>query len=183
MVSEWLYTALVGAFALERLAELRVSNRNAARSLEAGGREHGRGHYPPMVALHSGLLAGCLAEVHALSRPFVPVLGAPMLALALASQGLRWWVIRTLGWSWTTRVIVVPGMERVRRGPFRWLRHPNYLAVAVEGAALPLVHGAWITALVFTALNAALMLVRIRCEEEALRAATTPSSDEAGAGS
>src|SRR5690606_13503707 len=91
-----------------------------------------------------------------------------MLALALGSQGLRWWCIRTLGPRWNTRVIVVPGMPLVDGGPYWWLRHPNYVAVVVEGVALPLAHSAWLTALVFTAANAWLLTVRTRTENRAL---------------
>ena len=91
-----------------------------------------------------------------------------MLALVLASQALRWWCIATLGRQWNTRVIVVPGLPRVTGGPYRFLSHPNYVAVVVEGFALPLVHSAWITALVFTVLNAVLLTVRIRVENAAL---------------
>ncbi|MGW4382149.1 isoprenylcysteine carboxyl methyltransferase family protein [Kitasatospora sp. NPDC004531] len=163
------YTLLVSLVAVERLAELLVARRNAAWSLARGGVEYGRRHYPPMVALHTGLLAGCLLEVACAERPFVPVLGWPMLALALAAQGLRWWCIRTLGPRWNTRVIVVPGLPLVAGGPYRWLRHPNYLAVVVEGLALPLVHSAWVTALGFTLLNSLLLHTRLRCEDAALR--------------
>ena len=97
-----------------------------------------------------------------------------MLVLVLASQALRWWCIATLGRRWNTRVIVVPGLAPVRSGPYRLLSHPNYVAVVVEGLALPLVHAAWITALVFTVLNAALLTVRIRSENQAL--ATLPAA-------
>ncbi len=122
-----------------------------------------------MVALHTGLLLACLAEVWLLDRPFLPWLGWPMLVLVVASQALRWWCIATLGPRWNTRVIVVPGLPLVARGPYRWLHHPNYVAVVVEGFALPLVHSAWITALVFTVLNAVLLLAfRIPCENRAL---------------
>ncbi|WP_069735984.1 isoprenylcysteine carboxyl methyltransferase family protein [Streptomyces sp. EN27] len=162
------YTALVLAAAAERLAELVVARRNTRWSLARGGVESGRGHYPAMVALHTALLAGCLAEVHLADRPFPPVVGWAMVAAVVAAQALRWWCIRTLGPRWNTRVIVVPGLPRVTGGPYRWLSHPNYVAVAAEGLALPLVHGAWVTALVFTTLNTALMAVRIRCEDEAL---------------
>jgi methyltransferase len=124
-----------------------------------------------MVALHTGLLVGCAVEVVALDRPFLPWLGWPMLALVVASQALRWWCIRTLGVRWNTRVIVVPGLPLVTGGPYRWLRHPNYVAVVVEGIALPLVHTAWITAVLFTALNIPLLAVRLRCEEAALATA------------
>jgi len=107
----------------------------------------------------------------------VPWLGWPMLALVLASQGLRWWCIATLGERWNTRVIVVPGLPLVRRGPYRWLAHPNYVAVAVEGVALPLVHTAWVTAVAFTVLNAWLLLAfRIPAEERALRLADAPGA-------
>ncbi|MEU0298238.1 isoprenylcysteine carboxyl methyltransferase family protein [Streptomyces sp. NPDC006175] len=162
------YTALVLAVAVERLAELSVAMRNARWSLAQGGTEAGRGHYPVMVALHTGLLAACLAETWLAGRPFVPWAGWAMVAVVVLAQGLRWWCVRTLGRRWNTRVIVVPGLPLVTGGPYRWLRHPNYVAVAAEGAALPLVHGAWVTAVLFTVLNAALMTVRIRCEDGAL---------------
>jgi methyltransferase len=172
MRSRWLFTALIAGVALERLLELRISKRHAAWSFARGGQEHGRGHYPVMVALHTGLLFGAVAEVWLARRRPAPATAATALALATASQGLRWWVIRTLGPMWCTRVIVVPGLERVRRGPFRFLTHPNYVAVVVEGAALPLVHGAKLTAAGFTLANALLLRTRIRCEERALAALT-----------
>ncbi|GAB3105600.1 isoprenylcysteine carboxyl methyltransferase family protein [Isoptericola nanjingensis] len=171
-MSAALYAALVLATGLERLAELVVSARHARWSFARGGVESGRGHFPAMVALHTGLLVACVVEVLVADRPFLPWLGWPMLALVLASQGLRWWCIATLGERWNTRVIVVPGLPLVRRGPYRWLAHPNYVAVVVEGVALPLVHTAWVTALAFTVLNAWLLLgFRIPAEERALRAA------------
>ncbi|MFC8597634.1 isoprenylcysteine carboxyl methyltransferase family protein [Isoptericola sp. NPDC057191] len=170
-----LYVALVAATALERLAELVVSARNARWSFARGGAESGRGHFPAMVALHTGLLVACVVEVVALDRPFLPWLGWPMVVLVLASQGLRWWCITTLGPRWNTRVIVVPGLPLVHGGPYRWFRHPNYVAVVVEGFALPLVHSAWLTAVAFTVLNAWLLLgFRIPSEERALRLADGP---------
>ncbi|GHE37712.1 isoprenylcysteine carboxylmethyltransferase family protein [Streptomyces thermocarboxydus] len=162
------YTLLVLAVAAERLAELVVARRNAAWTRARDGVEHGRGHYPAMVVLHTGLLAGCLLEPLLAGRPFLPALGWPALALALLAQALRWWCITTLGPYWNTRVIVVPGARLVGAGPYRFLRHPNYVAVVVEGAALPLVHSAWITATVFTLADAVLLTVRIRCENAAL---------------
>jgi methyltransferase len=162
------FTALVALVGVERLAELVVSNRNAAWSMERGGRESGRGHYPVMVVLHTGLLVGMLVEAW-LVRPNVPAaLAGTMLALVVASQALRWWCITTLGPRWNTRVIVVPGLPLVASGPYRVFRHPNYVAVVVEGVALPLVHAAWVTALVFTVANAALLTVRLRAENDAL---------------
>ena len=166
------YALLIAAIAVERLAELVVSKRNWAWSRERGGVEFGAGHYPVMVVLHIGLLAGCLAEVFAFGRPFIPVLGWPMLAVVLAAQVLRWWCISTLGHQWNTRVIVVPGAPRVTGGPYRLIPHPNYVAVVIEGIALPLVHSAWITALVFTALNAQLLRTRIKVENSALASLT-----------
>lgn len=163
------YVVLVVLVGFERVAELVVSLRNAKWSFAQGGVESGRGHYPFMVVLHTGLLAGCLVE--ALERPFIPLLGWTMFAVVLLSQGLRWWCITVLGRQWNTRVIVVPGLRLVARGPYRWLRHPNYVAVVAEGIALPLVHTAWVTALVFTVLNIPLLAVRIRTEEAALNAA------------
>jgi methyltransferase len=171
VVSEVLYTVLVGFVAVERLAELVVAKRNMAWSLERGGRESGFAHYPFMVVLHTGLLAGCLLEVWLGHRSFQAALGWPMLALVVGSQALRWWCICTLGRQWNTRIVVVPGMPRITDGPYRLLSHPNYVAVVVEGLALPLVHDAWLTAIVFSGLNAALLTVRIRAEDVALRAA------------
>ncbi|WP_031046291.1 isoprenylcysteine carboxyl methyltransferase family protein [Streptomyces sp. NRRL F-5650] len=162
------YTLLVLAVAAERVAELVVARRNAAWTLARAGIEHGRGHYPVMVALHTGLLVCCLLETLLADRPFLPALGWPMLALALLAQILRWWCVATLGPYWNTRVIVVPGARLVGAGPYRFLRHPNYVAVVVEVAALPLVHSAWLTATVFTAANAFLLSVRLRCENTAL---------------
>jgi methyltransferase len=164
------YVVLVGAVALERLAELVVSKRNLAWSRARGGSEYGAGHYPAMVVLHTGLLVACCVEAITLHRPFLAWLGIPMLAVVLAAQGLRWWCIATLGHQWNTRVVVVPGAMRVTGGPYRLIAHPNYVAVVTEGIALPLVHTAWITALVFTVLNAALLATRIRIENQALAA-------------
>lgn len=166
-----IYTVLVLAVGVERLTELVVAKRNLAWALARGGRETGFSHYPVMVVLHTGLLAGCLLEVWLGDRPFLPGLGWPMFAVVLAAQALRWWCIRTLGPQWNTRVVVVPGMPLVQGGPYRVFRHPNYVAVVAEGVALPLVHSAWITALVFTVANAVLLTVRIRVENRALVAA------------
>lgn len=168
MTSAVLYSVLVGLMALERLAELVIAKNNLRWSRQRGGYEVGFGHYPFMVVLHTGLLAGCLLEVWLGGRPFLPTLGWPMLAFVVGSQALRWWCIRTLGRQWNTRIVIVANLTRVTGGPYRWLSHPNYVAVVVEGAALPLVHSAWITALVFTGLNAALLRVRIRRENDAL---------------
>lgn len=162
------YTVLLLAVAGERVAELIVSQRHLRWARERGGVESGQGHYPAMVVLHIALLVGCLAEVHALDRPFVGWLGWSMLVVVAAAQALRWWCIASLGPQWNTRVVVVRGLPLVHTGPYRWLRHPNYVAVVAEGVALPLVHSAWLTAVVFTVLNAGLLTVRIRCENGVL---------------
>ncbi|MDN3250409.1 MULTISPECIES: isoprenylcysteine carboxylmethyltransferase family protein [unclassified Streptomyces] len=162
------YSLLVLAVAAERVAELAVARRNAAWTLARAGVEYGRGHYPVMVVLHTALLACCLLEPVLAQRTFLPALGWSMLALAVLAQALRWWCIATLGPYWNTRVIVVPGARLVGAGPYRFTHHPNYVAVVLEIAALPLVHSAWLTATAFTLANAALLTVRVRCENTAL---------------
>jgi methyltransferase len=167
-----LFTVLVVLVALERLVELAVSKRNLRWSKEHGGVEYGHSHYPYMVALHVFLLVGCLVEVWVWQKPLIPALSIAMLVLVIASQALRWWCIATLGKRWNTLVVIVPGMPRVTGGPYRWLSHPNYVAVVIEGIALPMVGFAWVTALVFTILNIPLLAVRLRVENAAL--ATLP---------
>ncbi len=166
------YALLIGAVAAERLAELALSNRNRAVSRAHGGVEFGGGHYPAMVTLHTGLLAGCLIEPIASHRPFIPALGWPMLVIAVAAQALRWWCITTLNYQWNTRVIVIPGADRIIGGPYRFVPHPNYVAVIIEGVALPLVYTGWITALSFSILNGWLLSTRIRVENAALASLT-----------
>lgn len=172
MSMQW-YDLLVLAVALERVAELAVAARNRRWSMARGGVETGRQHYPAIVLLHTGLLAGALAEVHVLDRRTPPALAVPLVGAVLAAQGLRWWCIRTLGPQWNTRIIVVPGRNRVATGPYAYLRHPNYVAVAAEGVALPLAGGAWLTAALFTLLNTPLLWWRVRVEERALTALAT----------
>ena len=154
---------VVALVALERIAELLYARRNTRALLEAGGVEVGGGHYPLIVALHAGWLAAILATV-----PADAPLSVPLLALFVALQGFRAWVLLSLGRYWTTRVITVPGAPLVRRGPYRFLRHPNYVVVVAEIAVLPLTFGAWAVALVFSALNACLLAWRISVENQAL---------------
>jgi methyltransferase len=162
------YYLLILAVGLERLAELVLSKRHARWALANGGKEFGHGHYPVMVLIHTLLLVGCVVEVAVLHRPFLPRVGWPMFAVVLLSQGLRWWCVASLGRRWNTLVIVLPGVPLVTRGPYRWLRHPNYVAVVAEGLALPLIHSAWLTALGFTLANAFVLSLRIRAENAAL---------------
>lgn len=168
-MSSLFYIILVLAQSAERLFELRIARRNAAWARERGGVEFGAGHYPVMVLLHTGFLAACLAEALLLETqaPLPLALGA--LVAVLLTNALRYWVIATLGPQWNTRVLCVPGGKRITHGPFRWLKHPNYLAVAVELFALPLVGGAWRTALVFGGANLLLLAWRLRIEERALQ--------------
>jgi len=166
-----IFWVLLGVIACERVAELVVSARHAKALLGRGGVEYGFSHFPVMIAAHVGLIAGCVLEPLLGGRSFLPALGFPMLALTVLANVLRWWCITTLGERWTARVIVLPGAPLVRSGPYRWFAHPNYAAVIVEGFALPLTGSAWITAIAFTVLNAALLTVRIRCEVGALAAA------------
>ena len=170
--SRWLFTGLVALVALERLFEMWIAGRNRRRLLEAGGFEVGQTHYPWMVLLHSTFLVSALLEVWYLDRPLIPPLATSMIVLVASSMALRYWVMATLGERWTTRIVLLPGEPRITTGPFRCLRHPNYLAVVVEIAALPLVHTAWLTSLVYSLLNSALLRTRIRVEDEALDQAT-----------
>lgn len=172
MSGQWAFTLLIALVAVERVAELVVSKRNLRWSAEQGGVEFGRGHYPFMVVLHVGLLVGALVEVWVWPTPMIAWLFWTMLALVIASQALRWWCISTLGRRWNTRIVIVPGLPRVTGGPYRYLSHPNYVAVIIEGFALPMVGFAWVTAIMFTVLNLPLLAVRIRAENAAL--ATLP---------
>lgn len=168
MVTRDAYTLFILVLALERCFELWLSRRNAAWAKRAGAVEYGAGHLVWMKLLHTSFFFGCIGEVWGLDRPFIPVLGFTCLAVALLAQGLRYWTIATLGRRWNVAVLVLPGVPAVASGPFRFLRHPNYLAVVAEGVAVPLMHSAFITAGVFTLLNAVLLSVRIGCEERAL---------------
>jgi methyltransferase len=175
-----LFLGVIGAVALERLGELALSLRNLRWARERGGVEAGRGHYPWMVALHTALLAAAPLEVWYFHRRWIPSLGWTMLALVMATMALRYWAIAALGRRWNTRVVIVPGEPPVLGGPYRFLRHPNYLAVVLEIAALPLIHAAWLTALLFSLANAWILRVRIAAEEKALNAASDYESAFAG---
>jgi methyltransferase len=169
VTSQVLYGSLVLAVAIERLFELRIAARNRRTALAKGGTEFGARHFPAMSAMHTAFLISCVAEVVLLDRPLYIPLAAVSLTCVIAAQVLRYWCIATLGPRWNVRVIVVPGMALATDGPYRFLRHPNYVAVVIEVLALPLVHTAWLTAIVFSLLNAAMLTVRIRVEEAALQ--------------
>jgi methyltransferase len=153
---------LLALVTAERLAELWLARRNTAALIAAGAHEAAPEHYPLIVLLHAAWLAGLwwLARDHPLQYAW--------LGLFLALQGLRVWTLATLGRRWTTRIIVVPGERLVARGPYRFIRHPNYLVVVGEIACLPLALRAPLFALVFSLANAALLWIRIRAENAAL---------------
>lgn len=162
----WLAAWLV-VLAVQRVGELALSARNARGLLARGAREHGGEHFPYMVALHALFPLALAAEVlwgGARPGPLAPL----WLGLWLAAQGLRYSAIRALGERWSVRVLVLPGAPLVSRGPYRWLRHPNYVAVALEFLAAPLLFGAWRTAIAFSLADLVVLGVRIRCEERAL---------------
>jgi methyltransferase len=168
MVTRWLFTGLVLAVLVQRMLEARVSRRNAQRMLAAGGREYARGQFLAMVVLHPSWLAAMLIEVWMFDRQPHPFVAAVGLAALLAGQTLRILAIRTLGPRWSARIITVPNAEPVTGGIYRYLRHPNYVGVVLEIAGLPLVHGAWVTAIVASIANALVLLARIPAEEAAL---------------
>ncbi len=168
VISLGAYLAIVAALALERVFHLGLASRNARRAFAMGAVERGRGHYPAMAAFHALFLFSAAAEAIVLKRPFPGALGWTALGGALGAQALRYWSIASLGARWNTRIIVFPGMPPISRGPYRFVRHPNYLAVIVEVACVPLIHGCWLTAVVFSIGNAVLLRVRIREEEAAM---------------
>jgi methyltransferase len=157
----------VSVVALQRLFELVLARANERKARALGAVEWGQGHYPFVVALHILWLVSTLVE-GLLRGPDFPAYWLVPLALFLLVQPLRYWAILSLGENWNTRILVVPGANLVRRGPYRYLSHPNYVVVVVEILAFPLTFGAWITALVFTVLNAAVLSLRIREENRAL---------------
>jgi len=162
------YALLIGAVAAERGFELLLSRRNLRRVAARGGMIAEHRTFWDMAAFQVVFLAACPLEVLLLDRPFLPGLGWPMVALVVLAMALRYWAVATLGEHWNVRLVVLPGAPVVTGGPYRWVKHPNYLALVVETVALPLVHAAWITACVGTALLVPLLADRIRCEEAAL---------------
>jgi len=161
------YLGFLALLALERVGELLLSARNARVMRARGGREVGHAHYQVMRIFHTLFLLACAVEVLGWQRS-LPWFALAALVAALGAQALRYWAIVSLGPFWNVRIIVIPGVPPVLRGPYRWLRHPNYVAVIVEMVAVPLLHNAYVTAVVFSLGNAWLLWVRIRAEERAL---------------
>jgi methyltransferase len=176
------YLALIGLVAVERLAELVVSRRNLASVTARGGLLADARTLKSMAAFQVAFLLACPLETVLLHRPWVPALGVPMLLVAVLAMALRYWAMTTLGDRWNVRIAVVPGEPAVTSGPYRLVRHPNYLALAVETVALPLVHTAWLTATLGLGFLVPLLARRIRIEESALARHTDWSTAMAGRG-
>ena len=168
MISETTYLVLLAMLAGERVFELLLSRRNAARAFARGGVESGQGHFAVMAAFHALFIAACALESLFATRAIAPAVSIVALAIAAAAQVLRYAAVMALGDRWNTRIIVTPGDLPVTRGIYRWVRHPNYIAVALELAAIPAIRGCWITAAAFTVGNALMMAIRIPAEERAL---------------
>lgn len=167
----------VALVAAQRLVELAVSARNTRRLLAQGATEHGARHYPLLVLLHASWLASLLLAV-----PAERMVWWPAALLYLALQPVRLWAMLSLGGRWTTRVLILPGAPLVRRGPYRYLRHPNYAVVAAEIAILPAAFGAWALAVAFSLLNGLLLWWRIRTEDAALRPPNAGNAKVCGVG-
>jgi methyltransferase len=157
----------VGFIALQRLLELGLARRNERWVRSRGAVERGSGHYPVIVAVHVSWLAAVLVEGW-WRGPELSALWPLWLGLFLAAQALRYWSIASLGRMWNTRILVIPGARPVRKGPYRYFPHPNYVAVVIELFTVPAIFGAWVTAVLFSVLNALVLVVRIRTEERAL---------------
>lgn len=167
MSASVLLVLAVALVAGQRLFELVLARKNELRTRARGAVERGQRHYLSIVALHTLWLVSTLVE-GLLRGPELPVFWPVPLALFLLVQPLRYWAIFSLRERWNTKILVVPGEKPVRCGPYRYLEHPNYVVVVVEILAFPLIFGGWITALVFTVLNAAILSVRVREENRAL---------------
>ena len=158
-----LFYLVIGLVVLARIAELAAAHRNTRRLLSEGAVELGRAHYPLIIALHAAWFVAMLVIIPAREPPVWP-----WLILFLLLQPLRFWILTSLGRYWTTRIITMPGTPLVRRGPYRFMRHPNYVVVELEIVTLPLAFGAWPLALIFGIANAAILAWRIRIEDDAL---------------
>jgi methyltransferase len=162
------FLVLLVAVALLRMVELRISKRHQREMIARGAAKIDEPKFRWMVLLHAVVLLGAACEVVFLKRPFLPAFAAPMFAIFLAANAVRWWVIRTLGEHWNVQVMDSTRLGVVTSGPFRYVRHPNYAAVFAEMFALPLIHTAWITATVGAIAHAAVLAHRLSTEERVL---------------
>jgi methyltransferase len=167
-MSSTAYIVLLFAVGAGRLVEMRLSRRHQRALAERGATRAPEPGFVFMVALHTGVLLAAALEVLLLHRPFTPVVGVPALGVFVLSNVLRWWVIATLGPHWNVQVVGSMELGVVTGGPYRWIRHPNYVAVFAELLALPLVHGAWITATVGSVLHVFVLRRRLALEEAVL---------------
>jgi methyltransferase len=162
------FLALLVAVAVLRLVELRISKQHQKEMLGRGATKVEEPRFRWMVLLHTAVLIGAAVEVVFLRRPFIPILAAVMIVIFVAANAVRWWVIRTLGEHWNVQVVDSTRLGVVTSGPFRFVRHPNYAAVFAEMIALPLIHTAWITAIVGTVAHALVLRMRLSTEERVL---------------
>jgi methyltransferase len=168
VISRGIYLAILAALVAERIFELWLSNRNPRLAFARSGIELGRRQYQIIVAFHTLFIAACAAGAMRNASAFPPTLSTAALAGEIAALALRSWSVATLGQSWNTRVIVIPDMEPITSGPYRYIRHPNYVAVVIEIACVPLLRGLVTIAIVFSVANAILLALRIPLEERAL---------------
>jgi methyltransferase len=162
------YLVLLVVVALLRVYELRISRRHQQEMIARGASKVDEPRFRWMVVLHTGVLVGAACEVVFLHRPFIPILAAVCFVLFLASNAVRWWVIRTLGEHWNVQVMNSTRLGVITSGPFRYVRHPNYAAVFTEMLVLPLIHTAWITALAGSAAHVLVLSQRLATEEKVL---------------
>ncbi|APH35992.1 MULTISPECIES: isoprenylcysteine carboxyl methyltransferase family protein [Bacillus] len=160
----WLFIMLLAA---QRIAEMIVARRNEQKVKKLGAVEYGEGHYPFLVLMHVLFFVSLTAEVAAFQKTLSPRWAA-IICIILFVQGIRYWALLSLGRYWNTKILVVPDAELVRKGPYRWMKHPNYAVVILEFIFLPLLYGAYWTLFLFSILNACMLTVRIRAEEKAL---------------
>ncbi|MDQ0208463.1 isoprenylcysteine carboxyl methyltransferase family protein [Alkalicoccobacillus murimartini] len=165
MIFVYVFIAVV---IVQRLAEVGVARSNERWMKDQGAFEAGASHYPVMVAMHCCFFVSLLVEVTWIKTSSWTLWSVVPLAIFLVAQMIRVWALVSLGKFWNTKIIVLPGAEPVKRGPYRWIRHPNYVVVIAEVLLLPLIFQAYFTAVVFSLLNAAMLMVRIKAEEEAL---------------
>ena len=171
MLTRFIFMGIIAAIILQRLFEIRLSDRNWAEILQRGGQEHGDNLLGAVKVLQVSWWIAMIAEVWYLDRPFLPVLAAVSLTATIAGQILRYLSMQALEWRWTLPIMTVPGMPVVETGLYRYVRHPNWLGVILEIAFLPLIHSAYFTAIAFSLANAWLMSKRIKTEERALKEA------------
>src|ERR1700674_3353991 len=170
MAMTFAYLSLLVLVGIGRLAELGISRRNQRKLQKQGVRKIAEPHFRWMVIVHGGVLVAAAAEVIFLHRPLIPALAITMGVLFVLANALRWWVIRTLAEHWNVEVMASSGVGVVTTGPYRWVRHPNYVAVVIELFSLPMIHTAWITALAGTLANLEILRRRLRVEEGVLMA-------------